>query len=98
MLPENDQEIFLKWKKVKRLSLDYNVDLICLTEVNKDWRMVHQNNTIWNATQGWKQNRIIQVSYNTSEKSEVKYRVGGTAMIGYDDLLFIIGNQEVDSR
>ena len=60
--------------------------------------MVYENNMIWNATQGWKSNRRVQVYYNTSEGAVVEYRVGRTAMIDFETLVFRNGNQEVESR
>ena len=80
----------LKMERLKKLSIDYNIDLICLTEVNKDWRSVVQNNTIWNGTIGWRENRRIQVSNNVTKPSTGESLVGGTAMIAFDDLVFNI--------
>ena len=40
----------LKMESLNRLVIDYDIDLVCLSEVNKDWRSVQQDNTIWNGT------------------------------------------------
>ena len=88
----------LKMERLKKLSIDYNIDLICLTEVNKDWRSVVQNNTIWNGTIGWRENRRIQVSNNVTKPSTGESLVGGTAMIAFDDIVFNISDQGQDHR
>jgi hypothetical protein len=39
-------------EKLKKLILDYDIDITSLTEVNKDWRKVEYDNTIWGSTVG----------------------------------------------
>ena len=56
----------LKMERIKELTIKYRFDLLCLTEINKDWRAVPQSNSIWNATASWQENRRVQVSYNQS--------------------------------
>ena len=51
----------LKMERLKSLAINYEIDLICLTEVNRDWRSVEQSNTIWNGTSAWKENRWLEV-------------------------------------
>ena len=88
----------LKMERVKQLTIKYNFDLICLTEVNKDWRAVSQENTIWNATAGWQENRRVQVSFNKSRPCTNEYVVGGTAMVSFNDIVFRISKQGADDR
>ena len=88
----------LKMERLKRLAINYDVDLICLTEVNKDWKFVQQDHTIWNGTMNWKENRRVQVSNNTTKPSVGEHLVGGTAMIAFNDLVFNIHNQGADER
>ena len=40
----------LKSEKLRMLCNEYKIDIVCLTEVNKDWREVEQQHSIWNAT------------------------------------------------
>ena len=40
----------LKMEKVEKLVLETSVDLVCLTETNKDWNKVEYENTIWGTT------------------------------------------------
>ena len=78
----------LKMERLKTLTINYDVDLICLTEVNRDWQSIEQGNTIWNGTSTWKENRRIQVSHNTTKPTTGKCLIGGTAMIAFNDLTF----------
>ena len=54
-------------KELKKLSVDYSVNLFFLTEVNKDWWDVPQEHTIWNRTMGWRENRRVKVSNNITK-------------------------------
>ena len=85
-------------ERLKSLTINYDIDLVCLTEVNRDWRSIAQDNTIWNATSSWKENRRVQVSYNTTKPSAGECLVGGTAMIAFDDLVFSMSDQGADCR
>ena len=86
-------------EKLKKLIIDHRFDLVGLAEVNKDWRKVSHENTIWSATSGWTEHRRVQVSQNTTKpcnKSELL--IGGTAMIAFGDLVFRISHQNSDPR
>ena len=89
----------LKMEKLKKLLLDHKFDLVGLTEVNKDWRRMEHNNTIWGATSGWRENRRVQVGQNiTKPSSKSDLLIGGVAMVAFDDLVFRISKQESDAR
>ena len=79
--------------------MDYDIDITCLTEVNKDWRKVPYDNTIWGATVDWRENSRIQVSHNkAAPPGESKFQVGETAMLMLGDVSFRITDQGTDSR
>ena len=89
----------LKMEKLKKLIIQHEVDLVGLCEVNKDWRKVEQNHTIWNATSNWKKNRRVQTSQNsTKPPRNSEFLVGGTATIAFDDLVPRICDQGEDFR
>ena len=56
----------LKMERLKKLIVDHRIDLVGLTEINKDWRKIVYSNTIWGATSSWQENRRIQVAQNTT--------------------------------
>ena len=84
---------------MKKLVIEKNIDLIGLTEVNKDWRKLEYDDTIWGATSTWKQNRRVQVSHNTFKApQDTETLIGGTAMVAFNDLVFPISDQGQDHR
>ena len=86
-------------EKLKKLILDHNIDLVGLTEVNKDWRKISYPNTIWGATSGWKEQRRIQVAQNvTKPAQESEHLVGGVAIAAFGDLVYRISDQGTDER
>ena len=88
----------LKSEKLRGICNAYQVHIVCLTEINKDWRLVKQQHTIWNATASWRENRRVQAANNTSKPGKTEYQVGGTAMVAFDDLVFGITKQGKDER
>ena len=58
---------------------------------------MQQDYTIWNGTSGWKQNRGVQVSYNTTSSrftNQSESQVGG--MVAFQDVAFRITEQGQD--
>ena len=47
-------------------------DVVGLTELSKDQRVVNQDNDIWNGTMVWKEHRRLQVSQNITSLSSSK--------------------------
>ena len=86
--------------KIKKVSIDYEVDILCLTKINKNQRNVHQDNTIWNGTSGCKENRRVQVSYNKTFpcSNQSESQVGSTAMVAFQDVVLRIIQQEQEKR
>lgn len=85
-------------EKLKNIVCNNSIDLLSLTEVNRDWRTVPTKHTIWEGTKGWKEHRRIQTSSNTNQYSDSNFLVGGTAMCMFNDLTFCITEQGQDVR
>ena len=45
----------LKMEKLRRQVITQDVDILALTEVNKRWSVVPEENTIWSAINKWKE-------------------------------------------
>ena len=88
----------LKMERLKELVTGFDVDIFCLSEVNKDWRTLPYDHTIWAGTTGWKRHRRIQVSQNTSIPPSIRSQIGGTAICCMEDTVFRICGQGQDSR
>ena len=83
----------LKAEKLKKLVLLHDIDLVALSEVNRDWRSVHESDSIWSSTSNWREHRRVQVSYNiTKRPTKSNFQVGGTAMVAFDELVFRISD------
>jgi hypothetical protein len=99
LLPTSNVKKPWRWRNLKKLILDYDIDITSLTEVNKDWRKVEYDNTIWGSTAGWRENRRVQVSHNKSVAlGDSEFQVGGTVMLMLGDVSFRISDQGEDSR
>ena len=69
-----------------------------MSEINKDWRTLNYENSIWGATSSWQEHRRVQVSHNTSAPILKEYQPGGTAMVLFGESTFRISHQSCDSR
>lgn len=88
----------LKMHKLKKLVLENQVDIMALTELNKDWRTVPHAESIWSALSGWRENKRIQVSSNTFQQAQGQLLIGGTATCCLGDCVFRISSQGSDER
>ena len=89
----------MKTEKLKKLVLTHDIDFVSLVEVNKDWRKVSHDNSIWGATESWCKNRRVQVSQNlTKPTRKSDWLVGGTASVAFNELVFRISEQGQDYR
>ena len=88
----------LKMEKLKKLILSQDFDIVGLSEINKDWRKIQYDNSIWSATQSWHEHRRIQVSYNSTSPARKEFQPGGTAMMVMGELTFRISHQGSDHR
>ena len=97
-LSEERSKESLKMHKLKKLVLNNQIDLLSLTELNKDWRKVPYTESIWSALSGWRENKRVQVSTNTFHPALESNLVGGTATCCFSDTVFRISEQGADSR
>jgi len=87
-----------KIEKLKKFVIDKQVDIVGLTEVNKDWRCVPTENTVWAATAPWRETRKIQVSHNTTSPRNREHQIGGTVMMAFDEVSHRISDRGQDDR
>ena len=78
----------LKVEKLKQFILSKQVDFVGLSEVNKDWRRVDTENTVWAATVGWTEARRIQTSNNKTLPPQAEFQVGGTLSMYFNELSY----------
>ena len=85
-------------ERLRKMVIENSVDVCCLTELNKDWRMHSYDSTIWAGTKAWRRHRRLQVSQNVTVPPDIRSLVGGTAIACFDDAVFRISEQGNDSR
>ena len=74
--------------KLKKIYKDHNIELLGLTEGNKDWRTIEYENKIWGATLSFTNNKKIQVAQNITTSTEAtEHQVGGIAFAAFGDLV-----------
>jgi len=94
---QRNRESF-KIDKLKKIVNEKQIDIVSLTKVNKDWRCVPTENTVWAATSTWRERRKIQVSHNTTGPQVREHQIGGTISMAFDSVSFRISDREQDSR
>ena len=86
-------------KLIKNLVTYHDIDLVGLTELNKDWRKVEYPNTTWEATSSWKEKRRIQIAQNTTKPTqESHYLTGSVYMATFGDIFLKILKQGAYTR
>jgi hypothetical protein len=71
------QEPSLKINKLKEVLLKQHIDVLGLSEVNKDWRMVPQKDTLWAVTEGWFEHQRLSTSINSRVTPQSQTQYGG---------------------
>ena len=88
----------LKMDCLKTKGIESSINIVELTEVNKDWRNVPDENKIRNDTSKWKDNSMVQVSQNYHYPNASDFLVGGTASLTFGEIFSRISDRSVDER
>ena len=88
----------LKIRKLRDTLLTHNIDVVGLSEVNKDWRLIPQKETMWTLTDGWFEHRRLISSINTLVAPRTSTQYGGTILMAVNKLAHSIVSMEEDSR
>ena len=83
---------------MKKFIIEIQVDIVGLMEVNKDWRCVPTESTVWAATAPWRETRKIQVSNNTTCQQSREHQIGGTILMAFDEVSHRISDRRQDIR
>jgi len=87
-----------KLNTLKDTLIKHNIDVLGLAEVNKDWRLVPHQETLWSATEGWFEYRRLAKSNNTAVPPTSKIQFGGTLLLETNRVAYSIGIIEEDPR
>lgn len=95
-LYENNQQQSSKLTKLKDTLLKHNVDILGLSEVNKDWRHIPQKQTFWSISDGWFEHRRMVTSINKQVQPTSKNQFGGTLLLAVNRIAHSIISIEED--
>ena len=70
----------LKMEKLRSLVIKHNIDILGLTELNKRWSAVPDEQTIWRAINKWTQHARTYASYNAHDPGFSQQLYGGTSL------------------
>ena len=85
-------------EKLRRQVITHDVDILALTEVNKRWSVVPEENTIWSAINKWKEHARTYASYNKHDPGTSERLYGGTAISIFNENIFHTQNKGADNR
>lgn len=68
--------------KMRNLVIDYDVDLLMLSQTNKDWRVIPCEHSLWAGVQYWKSSCKVQAAWNTFQHPQIQHQSqrGGMAL------------------
>ena len=69
-----------KMEKLRNFVQKHQIDILSLTETNRNWTQETEENTIWNAIRKWRCEARTYAAYNKLEKSREKQQYGGVAL------------------
>jgi hypothetical protein len=88
----------LKITKLKETLLKHNIDILGLSEINKDWRLIPQKETWWHCTEGWFEHRRLGISHNKKVAPVTHTQFGGTLLMSVNKAAYRVGSIEADAR
>ena len=88
----------LKMEKLRKLVINQDVDILGLTETNKRWSVIPEENTIWSAVNKWKEHTRTYATYNKTDPGKSEQLYGGTAISVFNENIFHIQNKGEDKR
>jgi len=88
----------LKITKLKETLLKHNIDVLGLAEINKDWCMIPQKETLWQCTEGWFEHRRMGTSINGMVAPTSPIQYGGTALMVMNKVAYSVIAIEHDTK
>jgi Endonuclease/Exonuclease/phosphatase family. len=88
----------LKITKLKDFFIKHKVDLIGLSETNRDWRIIPQKETFWQCTEGWFEHRRLVTSINEKIPTRTQTQYGGTLLLATNRLAYSVTATDNDPR
>ena len=77
-------------EELRDLCINQEVDLLCLTEVNKRWSKVNDETLIWNVMSQWVEHSSIKAAWNQRDSGHSSNQTGGTVTAAFNDTVHMI--------
>ena len=88
----------LKMEKLRRMVITHDIDILALTELNKRWSAIAEENTIWSAITKWKEHARTYATYNRKDPGSSERLFGGTAISIFNENIFHAQDKGMDHR
>ena len=73
-------------EKLRKTVIKQEVDILALTELNKRWSAIEEENTIWTAMRRWRKQSRTYAAYNKLDPRKTKELYGGTSLTLFNEV------------
>ena len=87
-----------KMETLRKFTITHKVDILALTETNRNWDKETEEYTIWNAIRKWKSEARTYAAHNRTDKSATKLQYGGTSISLFENTVRHKQTHGVDER
>jgi hypothetical protein len=87
-----------KLTKLRDTMIKHNIDIVGLSEINKDWRKISQRDTMWNIIDGWFEYRRLIMSMNTMVSATSPTQYGATMLMAMNRIAYSIISADSDTQ
>ena len=87
-----------KITKLRDTLIKHQVDILGLSEVNKDWRVIPKKDTFWSITDGWFEHRRLTTGINSKVPPTSQIQYGGTLVMAMNRIAYSITAHNDDAR
>ena len=88
----------VKSERIRNFIEENNVDTMMMAEINTNWRIINQRNSMHQIGKRWFERCKIINSFNVHKKSRLPYLPGGVAIMSIGSLSYRINKWDLDER
>ena len=87
-----------KAEHIRQFINEHEVDIMAMSEMNVNWRLVGKKNTMEDITQSWFEHQRVTTAYNQKDRTCDKYQPGGTSLISRGEMALRVMGSGEDTR
>ena len=84
--------------KLRRIVIKQEVDILALTELNKRWSVIEEDETIWAAFSKWTEHSRTYAAYNKLDPHSTPNLYGGTSLTLFNQMAIRQQQHGMDER